>query len=233
MSIESLTRKAIHTFGLLEEGIEAISVALSGGKDSLTLLWMLKQLSGRGFPPFRIEAIHVAGSFSCGPALQGGFLQKICDDLQVPLTVMESTQKLETLECYGCSRERRRLLFDAAKRLEAPTIAFGHHRDDSVQTLLMNLLQKAEFAANLPRVHMVHFGVTIIRPLILVSEKEIVNFAKEKGYLRITCQCPVGARSRRMDVKRLITQLEEFFPNAASNLALAGINYGSRKAEVP
>ncbi len=132
----------------------------------------------------------------------------------------ESKQEREKLECYSCSRERRALIFDAAKGFGARTVAFGHHRDDNAQTLLMNLLHKGEFAGMLPKVPMHDYGVTIIRPLIYVSEEEIVEFAKMHGFARIVCQCPVGQNSMRKRTKELIASLEREFPNARENLGV-------------
>lgn len=227
--IESITRKALFDFQLLE-GVTRLSIALSGGKDSITLLVMLKAILGRGFPDFPLHAIHVTGEFSCGASVQESFLKSICNKLEVPLTVRKSKQKLETLACYRCSRERRKLIFKAAKEVGAPFVAFGHHEDDSIQTLLMNLLHKGEFSANLPKVPMHDYGVTIIRPLLYVPEKAIYEFAKLHGYARITCQCPVGQGSKRMEVKSLLKDLETIFPNAQKNLARAALKYGSTKA---
>jgi tRNA 2-thiocytidine biosynthesis protein TtcA len=229
--IESACRKALHTFEMIDGS--KIAVALSGGKDSLTLLYMLHAIRDRGFPNFDLVAIHVGGAYSCGAALQGGFLPAICNALDIPLIVKETEQTLEKLECYSCSRERRRILFNTAKEEGATVVAFGHHRDDSVETLLMNLLHKAEFAANLPKLHMVDYGITIIRPLIYVSEEEIRTFAQNNGFARITCRCPVGQQSRRRQVKELLNQIEEIYPDARSNLAQAGLHFGSRKAERP
>lgn len=228
--IESACRKALYEFEMVPpEG--KIAVALSGGKDSLTLLSMLHAVRDRGFRNFDLVAIHVGGAYSCGAALDGGYLHTICRELEVPLIVRQTEQSLDKLECYSCSRTRRRILFETAKEEGASTIAFGHHRDDSVETLLMNLLHKAEFAANLPKLHMVDFGITIIRPLIFVGEEEIRSFAKQHGFARITCRCPVGQRSRRRQVKELLNQIEEIYPDARSNLAQAGLLFGSRKAE--
>jgi tRNA(Ile)-lysidine synthase TilS/MesJ len=194
---------------------------------------MLKAISGKGFPNYPLVAIYVDGEFSCGAGVSRKYLEEVCRDLDVRLVVEQSTQKLETLECYTCSRERRKLLFDAAKREGAKVVAFGHHRDDSVQTLLMNLLHKGEFAANLPKLEMVDYGVTIIRPLIFVAEEEIRTFAKQQGFMRITCQCPVGQGSLRRKTEELIKMLEENYPNARENLARAGLVYGSDKAKKP
>lgn len=227
--LESMFRKALYEYGLLKD-VTKIAVALSGGKDSLTLLFLLKAVCGRGFQNFEIHAIHVNGEFSCGAGVNQQFLENICHKLDVHLTVCESTQKRETLECYSCSRERRRLIFDAAKKVGITTIAFGHHRDDSIQTLLMNLLHKAEFAGNLPKIPMHDYGITIIRPLIFISENEIREFAKQQGFARIVCQCPVGQNSMRKQVETFLKQAEELFPNARENLAQAALSYGSQKA---
>lgn len=228
--LESCVRKAIFDFSLLDEKTEKVALALSGGKDSLGLLFLLHALRGRGFPNFELFAIHVGGEFSCGSGVSEQFLQAICRELKVPFITRESTQKREELECYRCSRERRKLIFDAAKEVGASTIAFGHHRDDSAQTLLLNLFHKGEFAANLPKVPMHDYGVTIIRPLIYVAESSLREFAKQYGFARITCQCPVGQNSKRKVAEQILQDVEAHFPHIRSNLARAGLLYGSEKA---
>ncbi len=227
--LESMCRKALYDFKLLE-GVSKLAVALSGGKDSLSLLFLLKAILGHGFPEIDLIPIHVTGEFSCGAGVSISFLKGVCQELDLPLILCESTQRRETLECYRCSRERRRLIFEAAKAAGANTVAFGHHRDDSIQTLLMNLLHKAEFAANLPKVPMHDFGVTIIRPLIYVPEEDLTTFAQKYGFARIVCQCPVGQESMRKSTKVLLKQIEEVFPNARENLSQAAFAYGSDKA---
>jgi len=149
----------------------------------------------------------------------------------VPLHIRQSHAKLETLECYSCSRERRRLLFEAAKNEGINTIAFGHHRDDSAQTLLMNMLHKAEFAGLLPKLAMVDYGVTIIRPLIYIAEADIITFAKQHDFMRILCRCPVGQNSMRKKVAELLSEIEQIYPNAKENVARAALTYGSDKAK--
>lgn len=230
--LESACRKALYDFSMLD-GAQKIAVALSGGKDSLGLLFLLHAVRGRGFPPFDLIAVHVGGEFSCGAGVDQNFLKAICQELGITFVERISTKKREELECYSCSRERRKLIFDAAKEYGATIVAFGHHRDDSAQTLLLNLLHKAEFAANLPKLYMKHYGVTIIRPLIYISEEDLRSFAKQYGFLRISCQCPIGQDSKRKQVDRLIDQLGEVFPHARNNLAKAGLLYGSDKAHKP
>lgn len=230
--LESALRKALFDFEMLKNASK-VAVALSGGKDSLTLLFLLKAVSGRGFPPFEMHAIHVDGEFSCGAGVNKDYLQSICEQLSVGFSSVRSTQKLETLECYSCSRERRKLIFTQAKELGIETIAFGHHQDDHAQTVMMNLLHKAEFAGNLPKIEMKEYGVTIIRPLIYITERDIRTFSQQQGFARITCRCPKGQHSMRKQVDQLLSELENVFPNARENIAKAGLVYGSQKAALP
>ncbi len=230
--LESMCRKALYTFGMLD-GVERLAVALSGGKDSLTLLFLLKAILGRGTPDIPLYAIYVKGAFSCGPGISEGYLREICQELGVPLMTATSEQKLDKLSCYPCSRERRRLIFETAKSAGIHTIAFGHHRDDSIQTLLMNLLHKGEFAGNLPKVPMQDYGITLIRPLIYVPEAKIRTFAELYGFTRIVCQCPVGQNSMRKAAEKLLQEIEKSFPNTRVNLSHAALTYGSQKALEP
>jgi tRNA(Ile)-lysidine synthase TilS/MesJ len=227
--IESQVRKALYTYSLLENA-GGIAVALSGGKDSLTMLYMLDAIRGRGFPNFDLHAIHIGGEYTCGAGVQVDALKDLCERMKVNFIFREQKQDPETIECYSCSRERRRLLFNAAKEVGVTTVAFGHHRDDNAQTLMMNLLKKGEFAGMLPKVPMHAYGMTIIRPLIYVKEEEIIHFADQQGFRRIMCRCPIGQNSMRRKVEEMIDEMEAHFPDARQNLARASLEYGSDKA---
>lgn len=224
--LDSLVRKALYTYEMIPEG-ETVVVALSGGKDSLTLLHLLHQMSGRGLPNYKLAAVHVGGAFSCGAGVEEGYLRTICEGLEVPFYVRHAEQELATLECYSCSRQRRRLLFNAALELGSQTVAFGHHRDDHIQTLLMNLFHKGEFAGNHAKVRMIKYGVTIIRPLIFAAEEQIIAYAQQRGFLRAVCRCPVGQKSLRRQTANLLNELELLYPNVRVNLARAGWERGS------
>ncbi len=228
--IESQCRKALFEFALLD-GIDKLAVALSGGKDSLSLLFLLKAILGHGFPNIELIAIHVSGANSCGAGIGTGLLSGICRQLDVPLIICEDSSKPHRA-CYSCSRTRRSLLFETAKQYGAYTIAFGHHRDDSIQTLLMNLLHKGEFAAMLPNVKMHKFGIRVIRPLIFTPQTYITEFAKMYGFMRTVCACPIGQTSQRKHTEDLLCTLEKLFPHARENLAHASLLYGSKKATI-
>lgn len=228
--LESAFRKALYDYQLITD--ERIAIALSGGKDSLTLLYLLSAISGRGFPKLDLMAIHINGAYTCGASISEDFLRAICAKLGVKFH-LETQSEAKQQGCYPCSRERRRLIFAAAKSLGYTTIAFGHHQDDFTQTLLMNLLHKGEFATNLPKIEMLHYGVTLIRPLLYITERDILNFAVQEGFHRVVCKCPLGQNSMRKKTDHLLSYLEKQFPNARTNLALAGRLYGSTKAEKP
>lgn len=232
--LESLTRKAIHAFEMLPDQESCkIAIALSGGKDSLALLFLLHAISGRGFPKLNLCAIHVDGPFSCGAGVSLSYLEAICTKLEVPFITRTSNQTLEGLECYSCSRERRGLLFEAAKEFGAKHIAFGHHRDDNVQTLLLNMFHKGSPAGMLPKVPMLNYGITILRPLILCSEQQIIAFAEQHGFRRITCQCPVGQNSKRKSVEKILTHIEKEFPNVRGNLSQVSLEWSDKGALTP
>lgn len=227
--LESHVRKALYQYEMLD-GVAKLGVALSGGKDSLTLLAILAAVKGRGFPDFELYAFHVHGAFSCGAGVTVDYLRGICANLGVEFVVREASQTLEELECYSCSRQRRKLLFDAAKEHGVDTLAFGHHRDDLAQTVLMNLFAKAEFEGMLPKLKMHRYGVTIIRPLVFVDEEDIITFAKQQGVLRAVCKCPVGQNSMRKKVEDLLEDITDLYPDARKNISRAGLLFGSQKA---
>lgn len=227
--MESLVRKALHDFAI-GQSQKCLGIALSGGKDSLTLLHLLARIRGQGVDWTELRAFHVKGLYSCGAGVNEAYLQEVCKKVQVPLHILETPVSSRPLECYSCSRMRRSLLFEGAKQRGISQLAFGHHREDSIETLLLNLLHKAEFAAMLPKVPMEKYNVTILRPLLYISEGDIISFAKQKGFLRLLCQCPRSATSKRRRTKELLDVLEQEFPHARQNLAQASQQYGAKKA---
>jgi len=227
--IESKIRKALFEFEMLKN-TKSLAIALSGGKDSLCMLFMLKAILGRGFDKIELSAIHIDGDLSCGASFEKKFLQEICDKLEVKLYLKEVKINLKKLDCYSCSRKRRGLIFEIAKAKNIDTIAFGHHMDDNIQTVLLNLFHKAEFEGMMPKIKMHKFGVSIIRPLIFVEEVEILKFAKLYEFLKTFCKCPIGQNSKRKDVKKIIDNIEDTFPSIKSNLSRASFLYGSKKA---
>ena len=227
--IESMVRKALFDFSMLID-TKKLAVALSGGKDSLCMLFMLKAVLGRGFDDIELSAIHIDGDFSCGASFEKKFLQSLADDLGIKIYFKEQKNNLKNFNCYTCSRKRRRLIFDIAKENGIQTVAFGHHRDDNIQTLFLNLFHKGDFEGMLPKIKFHKFDITLIRPLIYVTEKEIVQFANNYKILKTFCKCPNGQSTKRNEVKKIIKEIENGFPNIETNLSKAAFLYGSKKA---
>ncbi len=227
--IESMVRKAIFDFSLLDN-VKSLAVALSGGKDSICLLFMLKVILTSCFKKINLSAIHVDGDFSCGASFEKKFLKELCNKLDIKIYFKCQKNDLKKINCYNCSRKRRRLIFDIAKENDIDTIAFGHHRDDSIETLLLNLFHIGDFEAMLPKIRFHKFEKTIIRPLIYVTEKDIITFAKQNRILKTFCKCPNAKKSKRNVVKKIIKDIENDFPNISSNLSKASFLYGSKKA---
>ena len=228
--IESMVRKAIYDYKMLEN-TNSLAVALSGGKDSLSLLYILNGIVGRGFNNIELSAIHIDGDFSCGSSISKNFLKKICNSLNIKFFSEEIKIGLDKLECYSCSRVRRKKIFDIAKTHNINKIAFGHHMDDNIQTLLMNLFHKSEFAGMMPNITFTNFDNTaIIRPFIYVPEEMILSFAKQNNFLKSVCRCPFGENSNRKKIAKIINETEEFFPNLKTNLSKSALLYGSKKA---
>lgn len=215
--IEKLIRKAILSFNLIPKD-QKIAIALSGGKDSLTLLDLLSKIQGKGFAKFDLKAFHVRGTYSCGASQSLKSIEQFCSSREVDLTVLEQIQKREQLKCYPCSRQRRSLLFRAAKTEGYNTIAFGHHKQDHLETLMMNVFNKGEFLGLKPKLNMTHYEQTIIRPLIYVEEHHVVKYAQDQKFLPQVCQCPVGQTSHRREVKNFMQSLKNVFPYAEERL---------------
>ena len=129
--LESTVRKALFDFHQLE-GVSRLAVAVSGGKDSLTLLFMLHAISGMGFPRYDLVALHAGGEYSCGASVGSPFLSDFCKQMGIKLVSQPVSKGKGQLECYSCSRRRRKLLFEMAKEEGCTTIAFGPHRDDNL-----------------------------------------------------------------------------------------------------
>ena len=230
--LESMCRKAIYEFELLKD-VKKVAVALSGGKDSLSLLYLLKAISGKRAAGTGDHAVHVGGAFSCGAGVSEGFLGDLRRARDRIYLTCVSKQEREKLECYSCSRERRALIFEAAKKVGATTMAFGHHRDDSVQTFWWISCIKG----SLQRCCLRSPCTTMEWPSFVLS---FISLKKKSGNLRKCMALPVSFANALLDkircekrTKGLIAALEREFPNARENLGSASLRYGSQKALNP
>ena len=210
--IRSLMGKAIHRYGLIQDG-DRILVGVSGGKDSLTLLTLLSERAKRVPIHYELLAVHVdLGIDPIGVDMVKEFFEarKIAYHIE-PTRIAELATGPENREnpCFLCSWERRKRIFSLAQRFGCNKVAFGHHKDDIIETLLLNIFYSAEISTMLPIQPLFNGKITLIRPLALLEERKIERFAKEMGLPYFPCGCPASERSKRKRVKKLISELEK------------------------
>lgn len=225
VTITRLFNKACAEYGLIADG-DHILVGLSGGKDSLALIQLLGERSKIYVPRFSVTALHVRMT-EVQYESDTDYLQSFCAQWGIPLIVKQASIgeiKGDKTPCFLCSWYRRKTLFDTAQALGCNKIALGHHKDDIVETLLMNLIYEGTFATNPPRLKMEKMPIEIIRPLCLIPEKDIVTYAKEQGYETQVKTCPFEKASARNDMKELLKQLEGLNPNVRESIWNAMMN---------
>ncbi len=218
--IEEKVKKAIFDYGLINDG-DRILVGLSGGKDSLALVDLLGRRSKIFSPRFEVVVAHVIMT-NIPYRSDMDYLKACADEHGLPFIVYEtsfdpSTDKRKS-PCFLCSWMRRKALFEIAKEHKCNKIALGHHQDDILETLLMNLTHQGAFGTMPPRLKMDKFNMEIIRPLCLVEEKELLRVAVWRGYRKQLKNCPYESGSSRSDMKKLLRSLEEVNPGARYSL---------------
>ena len=220
--------KACADYGLIADG-DHILVGLSGGKDSLALVEFLGKRAQVYVPRFKVTAVHVRVKERDYHS-DLSYLEDFCARVHVPLLIRDTEigdeargERLEAKEkekhpCFLCSWYRRKALFDVARELSCNKIALGHHKDDLVETLLMNLIFQGSVATIPPLLQMEKMPIEMIRPLCLIEEKEIQDYAELSGYEKQVKLCPLEKVSIRAEVKRVLAQLEALNPNVRDSI---------------
>lgn len=216
--------KACADYSLIEQG-DHILIALSGGKDSLALVELLGRRAQIFVPRFKVTAIHVRVKERAYIS-DLAYLQSFCDEHRVPLIVRDTAinslpyegRDGEGSPCFLCSWYRRKALFDAAQELGCNKIAFGHHKDDIVETLLMNLIFEGKFTTIYPKLQMDKMPLQLIRPLCLIEERDLTRYAALRGFVPQKQPCPFERASARTDIKSLVADLERLNPNVRDSL---------------
>ena len=219
--ILSHMRKAIEEYNMIEEN-DKIAICLSGGKDSITMLHAFKALQ-RFYPKnFEIIAISIDPGFEF---FDTNFLQKICDDLEIPLFIEKSHAKeivfdirKEKNPCSLCANLRRGVINSVAVREGCNKIALGHNQDDVLETFLLNLLYAGSIGTFSPVSYMDRSGITLIRPLIYTPEKDTKRFIKKNNLSVMNKVCPMDGTSKRESMKQMIFTLQKDIPMIRANL---------------
>ena len=218
--IEKKIRKAMVDYRLIEDG-DKILIGLSGGKDSLALIDLLGRRKKILKPRFEVVAAHISMT-NIGYVSDLDYLKNHCAKNDIEFihyeTSFDASTDMRKSPCFICSWNRRKALFTIAKEHNCNKIALGHHQDDILQTLLMNMTFQGAFGTMPPVLKMNTFAMTIIRPMCLVAESDLIELSKMLGYVKQKNPCPYECSSSRPEMKNVIKMLEGMNEMARYNL---------------
>ncbi|MGN0391094.1 MAG: ATP-binding protein [Wujia sp.] len=216
----SKVRQAIEAYDMIQDG-DKIAVGISGGKDSLTLLLALAGLQKFYPKPFTMEAITVHTGIE---GMDFTPVQALCEKLQVPYTIVETdiygivTERNEKSLCPLCAKLRKGAFNERALLLGCNKIAYAHHKDDVIETFLMSLALEGRIHTFSPVTHLDETGLTLIRPLVYVTESEVKGFTKRYELPVVKNLCPADSATKRESAKKLLDAMETEFPKAKSRI---------------
>ena len=209
---------------------DRVLVALSGGKDSYSLLVLLDELRTRAPVPFELVPVHLDQK---QPGYDGAPLRRWLEARGGEFHILEEDTYGVVVEkvaegktyCGLCSRLRRGILYNAAERLGCTKIALGHHRDDAVETVLLNLFFSGQLKTMPPRLVSDDGRNVVIRPLYLCAEADLIQFAQGQGFPILPCNlCGSQDGLWRQQVKELLGELEGRIPNVRTSVMSALMN---------
>ena len=221
--LKKISRKAGETIAhnrLLEAG-DKVLVGVSGGKDSYTLLEVLADRK-RHLPfDFEIFAVHVIIK-EAEYINDLEFMKRFCESLGIPLKIIESSADLKKdpkkSPCFVCSWTRRKLIFNYGKEININKLAFGHHRDDAIQTYLLNLIYHGSISSMPYTLSMFDGRVNLIRPLLDIDETLIEEYTTLRNFPKELKKCPYDKETKRSEVHKLMNAITQLHPNAKKNL---------------
>ncbi len=213
--------KAVHQYDMIKDG-DSIAVGLSGGFDSLTLLWLLKERLDRIRIHYEIHPVFI------DPGFDDGFTDTLIDfcsqwgfDLRVDYTdhgIIAHSEKNSENPCFLCSHLRRKRLFEIADELNCSKLALGHNKDDIIETLFLNICYAGRICTMMPSQTLFQKKITVIRPLAFSDSDVIRRFAGENEFPVFTNPCPTSKTSKRKEVKGMLNQLYQGNRNIKGNI---------------
>ena len=220
----SYTRKAVDEYSMIQEG-DHIAVGISGGKDSLTLLYALHGLK-RFYPrKFDLSAVTVDlgfADFNLEP------IQNLCRELEVPYKIVKSdiydilfNVRQESNPCSLCAKMRKGALNDAVKELGCNKVAYAHHMDDMIETMVLSMIFEGRFYSFSPVTFLDRMELTVIRPMMYVSEAEVKGFRNKYNLPVVENPCPVDGVTKRQYAKDLVRQINLDHPGAKKRMFTA------------
>jgi tRNA 2-thiocytidine biosynthesis protein TtcA len=215
---------AINRYGMISDG-DKVLVGVSGGKDSLALLRILQERK-RWLPiDYEVRAVHVTTDYDRQPKVRRDRLKRYfgslgCEYIFKDIKIAKKNRRGRE-DCFWCSWNRRKAIFETAAEIGFKKVALGHHRDDLAETILMNLIYNGEISGMNPVQSLFNGKITIVRPLILLDEKEIARYAKAAGLPLLRSRCPRNRDSKRAAIKDMIARLVKMNPDIKTNIVRA------------
>lgn len=210
-------RRACEDFDLIRDG-DRIGVGVSGGKDSLMLLYALSLY--RKFARQKFEIVALTLSMGIEP-FDVSPIAALCEQLDVEYIVRKTEigriifeERKEKNPCSLCAKMRRGALNELAKEVGCNKVALGHHRDDALETLLLCLLHEGRIHTFHPSSYLSRMDLTVIRPMVYVPEKHIIHLAKQLELPVVKSPCPANGNTQREEMKHLLDSLCRLYPNA-------------------
>ncbi len=210
-----LMRRCIDDYDMIREG-DRIAVGVSGGKDSLVLLQLLAGLRKFFNKSFTLEAITI----DMGLGMDYTGISQLCEKLDVPYHIIKTEigpiifeHRKEKNPCSLCSKMRRGALNQAILDLGFNKLALGHHYDDAVETFVMSLIYEGRISCFQPVTDLDRTGIIQIRPMLYIHEKTVDNFAKRMELPVTENRCPVDKTTKREEIKQLIYDLSQTYPD--------------------
>ena len=234
----SYTRRAIDDYQMIEDG-DKIVVGVSGGKDSLTMLYALKGLQ-RFYPKkFELMAITVDLGFQ---NFDTKAIARLCQELEIPYKVVHTEvakivfeERKESNPCSLCAKMRKGALNDVVKEMGCNKVAYAHHKDDIIETMLLSLIYEGRFHTFSPVTYLDRMELTLIRPLLFMDEADVIGF-KNKYQLPIAkSPCPADGKTKREYAKNLLKELNHQNPGVKERMftAIRRANLPGWSTEIP
>lgn len=223
----SLTRKAVDEYNLITEG-DKIAVGISGGKDSLALLYALSKL--RAFYPkhFDIEAITISTGIE---GMDFSKVKELCDELQVNYTIVDTqiyeivfNARKESNPCSLCAKMRKGAFNNKAIELGCNKIAYAHHKDDLIESFLMSLIYEGRLHTFSPVTYLERCNLTLIRPLLYVNEADIIGFQNKYELPVVKSLCPADGHTKREYASTLLKEIGHESKGAKNRIFTAILN---------
>ncbi len=214
-------RRAVDDYGMIAKN-ERVAVGVSGGKDSMLLLTALNRLSRFHPQNFTVQGIMLSlGTPGADPSQVAAYAKEEGIDLKIVPTQIHDiifNIRKESNPCSLCAKMRRGALHDAAIEEGIRKIALGHHGDDAVETFVMNLFFEGRIGCYRPVTYLDRKDVTVIRPMIYVSERDVKNAVNRLGIPVMHNPCPADGHTERTEIKDLISSLEKDYPGLKQRL---------------